>query len=161
MKSRAEASRSETSTLEKSKWKGVYFKNSLAALLALSAPEPPPSFLPLVLLLDLPLEPFFEVSPDFSRCFLASFAILSIMRPDHVPSSDIACYQCSYPIQTFPNTWEFSARPGPIRPLRVHRPPSSPAPMRRQTLRDPTQGAGPWACARSKALGGRRPAVAS
>src|SRR4028118_1485663 len=94
MKSKAEASRSETSTLEKSKWKGVYFKNSLAALFALSAPEPPPFFLPLVLLLDLPLEPFFEVSPDFSRCFLASFAILSIMRPDHVPSSDIACYQC-------------------------------------------------------------------
>ena len=104
MKRRAKTSRSETSTLEKSKWKGVYFKNSLAALLALSAPEPPPSFLPLVLLLDLPLEPFFEVSADFSRCFLASFAILSIMWPDHVPSSDIACYQCSYPIETPSNT---------------------------------------------------------
>ena len=60
---------------------GGYFKNSLAALLALSAPELPPFFLPLVLVFDLlPLEPFFEVSPDFSRYFLPSFAILFIVR---------------------------------------------------------------------------------
>jgi hypothetical protein len=31
------------------------------------------------LLLDLPLDPFFELSPDFSRCFLPSFTILSIV----------------------------------------------------------------------------------
>ena len=61
-------------------------KNSLAALLALSATEPPPLFplLPLLLLLILPLDPFFEVPPDFSRYFLASLTILS-MRPNHAP----------------------------------------------------------------------------
>ena len=47
---------------------GDYFKNSFAALFALSAPEPPPFFL---LLLDLLLEPFLEVPPDFSTTFLA------------------------------------------------------------------------------------------
>jgi hypothetical protein len=55
------------------------------------------------LLVDLPLEPFFEDSPDFSRYFLPSFAILSIVRPDHVPFSALVCYWCSYPIGTFPN----------------------------------------------------------
>jgi hypothetical protein len=79
---------------------GGYFRNSLAALLALSAKEPPPFFLWLVLLLDLlPLDPLFEVPPYFSRYFLASLAILSIMRPDHVPSSAISCYRCVYPIE--------------------------------------------------------------
>ncbi len=51
---------------------GAYFKTSFAAFLALSAPEPPPSFLPLDLLLDdLPLEPFFELPPALSATFLA------------------------------------------------------------------------------------------
>jgi hypothetical protein len=44
------------------------------------------------LLLDLPLEPFLEVSPDFSRYFLPSFAILSIVGPDHAPSRAVVCY---------------------------------------------------------------------
>jgi hypothetical protein len=30
---------------------------------------------------------------------LASLAILSIVRPDHVPSSAIPCYRCAYPIE--------------------------------------------------------------
>jgi hypothetical protein len=54
------------------------------------------------LLDDLPLEPFLEVSPDFSRYFLPSLAILSIVRLDHVPSSAAVCYRCSYPIEHFP-----------------------------------------------------------
>jgi hypothetical protein len=103
---------------------GGYFKNSLAARLALSAPEPPPFFLPLVLLLDLlPLEPFFEVSPDFSRYFLPSFAILSIVRPDHVPSSAMVCYRCFYPIGTVP-----SPVPGQVP---KHRSGSQPFPIHR------------------------------
>jgi hypothetical protein len=60
---------------------GGYFKISFAALLALSAPEPPP----FDLLLDLLLDPFLEVPPDFSTNFLASFPI-SDMRPSHAPS---------------------------------------------------------------------------
>jgi hypothetical protein len=91
----------ETPTLERTpSVNGAYFKNSLAALLALSVNEPPPLFLALVLLCDLPLNPFFEVSPDFSRYFLPSLRILSIMRPDHVPSSDVVCYLGFYPIET-------------------------------------------------------------
>src|ERR687893_46135 len=87
---------------------GAYFKNSLAARLALSAPEPPPPFfLPLVLvlldLLLLPLEPFLEVSADFSRYFLPSLAILSIVGPDHAPSRAVICYGCCYVIQTIPS----------------------------------------------------------
>ena len=63
---------------------GGYFRRSLAAFLALSAPEPPPFFLPLDLPLDddLPLEPFFELPPASSTAFLA----LS-MYPDHAPFS--------------------------------------------------------------------------
>ena len=61
---------------------GGYFRSSFAAFLALSAPEPPP----FDLLLDLPLDPFLEVPPDFlSTNFLASFPI-SDMRPSHAPS---------------------------------------------------------------------------
>jgi hypothetical protein len=62
-----------------------YFKNSFAALLALSAPEPPPFVL--LLLDDLPLDPFFfEVSPAFSSTnFLASFPIFSAIRANHTP----------------------------------------------------------------------------
>jgi hypothetical protein len=51
-----------------------YFKNSFAALFALSAPEPPPFFsllLDLLLLDFLLLEPFLEVPPDSSTNFLA------------------------------------------------------------------------------------------
>src|SRR5918997_6864981 len=92
---------------------GAYFKNSLAARLALSAPEPPPPFfLPLVLvlldlllllLLLLPLEPFLEVSADFSRYFLPSLAILSMVGPDHAPSRAVVCYGCCCPIGAVPN----------------------------------------------------------
>jgi hypothetical protein len=42
------------------------------------------------------LAPFFEVPPDFSRYFLPSFAILSIMRAYHVPHSDLLCYWQKY-----------------------------------------------------------------
>jgi hypothetical protein len=60
-----------------------YFKSSFAALLALSAPEPPPLDL---LLLDPPPDPFFEVPPAFfSANFLASFPIFSAMRAEHAP----------------------------------------------------------------------------
>ena len=61
-----------------------YLKISFAALLALSAPEPPPFFLLLDVLLDLPLDPFFEPPPAFSTNFLASFSIPAI-RPKHAP----------------------------------------------------------------------------
>jgi len=75
-----------------------YLKNSLAALMALSATEPPPLFplLPLLLLV-LPLDPFFEVSPDFLRYFLPSLIILS-MRPNHTPFLGPFCYYYLYPI---------------------------------------------------------------
>ena len=69
-----------------------YLKISFAALLALSAPEPPPFFLLLDVLLDLlldvlldlPLDPFFEPPPAFSTNFLASFSIPAI-RLKHAP----------------------------------------------------------------------------
>jgi hypothetical protein len=93
----------ETTTPKNQSLNGGYFRSSLAALLALSAPEPPPFYSPLVLLVDLPLEPLFEVSPDFSRYFLPSLAILSIMRSDHVPSFEVLCYWCSYPIESVSN----------------------------------------------------------
>jgi hypothetical protein len=57
-------------------------------------------------LLDLPLEPFLEVSPDFSRYFLPSLAILSIVGPDHAPSRAVVCYGCFYPIGSVPNPLE-------------------------------------------------------
>jgi hypothetical protein len=34
---------------------------------------------------------------------LPSFAILSIARPDHVPSSAVLWYRRSYPSETVPN----------------------------------------------------------
>ena len=91
---------------------GGYFRRSLAAFLALSAPEPPPFFLPLD---DLPLEPFFELPPAFSTACLA----LS-MYPNHDPSSFKGALSlflpCTVVLESTRNRPESFSRPRPPKP---------------------------------------------
>lgn len=86
---------------EKPRISGNYLKSSLAALLALSTPEPPPFFL----LLVLPLEPFFEDPSTFFITFLASFSIPA-MWLERAPFSSTALLLAFLPYPGNPKTAE-------------------------------------------------------
>ena len=84
-----------------------YFKISLAAFLALSAPElePPPEPLPFLLFPLLLLEPFFELPSAFSANFFAS-SFSPPRSSAHAPSlvvADLLLSFASYPTQAPPN----------------------------------------------------------